>query len=418
MKRHASLFAVAVVWSLIAAVGAFAQWTDPASLGTANDGISDAYPQAATDGAGTWVLVRVSKDDLGGTIGTDGDILVSVSKFKWNKDTDGDGLPNTVETNTGVYIDETDTGTNPNDPDTDGDGLPDGWEVGSGLDPNDDTGDNGADGDADADAFFNLDEYLYGSDPLGPDTDGDWLNDGDEVNTHGTDPIDADSDDDGLIDGEEVEVYLTDPLNEDTDDDGWADGFEVTSESDPTDPDSVPTFDFGDIDVDIDPFGGGGSDACFIATAAYGTPVASEVSILCEFRDRYLLTNRVGSAFVRAYYRLSPAVARFVGSRPPAKKLVRGGLQPVVMLAGAAVHSPDAFSVVFVLATALFVSLIALSTRTTTPPTTAVSSRFIAAGEGDLCNVGTNLGRRTDTCHSKELGRIPLQIIPNKGQEL
>ena len=36
-------------------------------------------------------------------------------------DSDGDGLPDSVETNTGIYVSKTNTGTNPNNPDTDGD---------------------------------------------------------------------------------------------------------------------------------------------------------------------------------------------------------------------------------------------------------------------------------------------------------
>lgn len=44
-------------------------------------------------------------------------------------DSDGDGLPDCVETGTGVFVDETDTGTDPHQADTDGDGIPDGDEV-------------------------------------------------------------------------------------------------------------------------------------------------------------------------------------------------------------------------------------------------------------------------------------------------
>jgi hypothetical protein len=46
-----------------------------------------------------------------------------------NADTDGDGLSNSVETNTGIYVSPTDTGTDPNNPDSDGDGVNDGAEV-------------------------------------------------------------------------------------------------------------------------------------------------------------------------------------------------------------------------------------------------------------------------------------------------
>jgi len=50
-------------------------------------------------------------------------------------DSDSDGLPDSVETNTGVYVSPTDTGTDPNNPDTDGDGYNDGVEVEAGTDP-------------------------------------------------------------------------------------------------------------------------------------------------------------------------------------------------------------------------------------------------------------------------------------------
>ncbi|MDQ6993128.1 MAG: DUF5011 domain-containing protein [Mariprofundus sp.] len=50
-------------------------------------------------------------------------------------DSDGDGLLDSVETNTGTYVSATDTGTNPNNPDTDGDGVGDGIEVWRGQAP-------------------------------------------------------------------------------------------------------------------------------------------------------------------------------------------------------------------------------------------------------------------------------------------
>ena len=52
-------------------------------------------------------------------------------------DTDSDGLANFVESNSGVFNDPFDTGTDPNNPDTDGDGPSDGDEVNIyGTDPN------------------------------------------------------------------------------------------------------------------------------------------------------------------------------------------------------------------------------------------------------------------------------------------
>ncbi|MFP6874094.1 MAG: discoidin domain-containing protein, partial [Verrucomicrobiales bacterium] len=51
-------------------------------------------------------------------------------------DTDGDGLTDKVETNAGTFVDAGNTGTNPNNNDSDGDGFADGFEVDQGSDPN------------------------------------------------------------------------------------------------------------------------------------------------------------------------------------------------------------------------------------------------------------------------------------------
>jgi outer membrane protein OmpA-like peptidoglycan-associated protein len=104
-------------------------------------------------------------------------------------DDDMDGLTNR---------EEKELGTDPKNPDTDGDGLKDGEEVNK-----------------------------YMTNPLNRDTDGDGLTDGDEVMKHKTDPNKADTDGDGLKDGEEVTKYMTNPLKVDTDGDGLFDGDEV-----------------------------------------------------------------------------------------------------------------------------------------------------------------------------------------------
>lgn len=65
------------------------------------------------------------------------------------------------------------------------------------------------------------------------------------------------------------------------------------------------------------------SKACFIATAAYGSADAPEVESLRRFRDRHLLTNPVGTAFVRLYYRVSPPFARLIARRPRLRSAVR-----------------------------------------------------------------------------------------------
>ena len=72
------------------------------------------------------------------------------------------------------------------------------------------------------------------------DTDGDGLDDGDEI-TLGTDPNDSDTDNDGLNDGSEVNTYGTDPLLSDTDGDGVSDGIEISLGTDPLNPLDFPT---------------------------------------------------------------------------------------------------------------------------------------------------------------------------------
>jgi hypothetical protein len=81
---------------------------------------------------------------------------------------------------------------------------------------------------------------------------------------------------------------------------------------------------------------GGG---CFIATAAYGTPMADEIETLREFRDGYLLTNPLGQALVDLYYRTSPPVAQFITEHPSLKSVVRVGLLPAVAMSTAVVNT-------------------------------------------------------------------------------
>lgn len=71
---------------------------------------------------------------------------------------------------------------------------------------------------------------------------------------------------------------------------------------------------------------------CFIATASYGHD-SGEVGLLCKFRDECLLTNPLGTAFVKAYYKLSPPIADFIAESEPLKAAVRIALKPLVAVA-------------------------------------------------------------------------------------
>ena len=264
-------------------------WTTPTALNTnATDDLGgDREAQLATDGVGNWVAVWESTDEVGGTIGADLDVLVSGTELAPGGDFDGDGLADSVETNTGIFVDETDTGTDPDDPDTDDDGLSDGdevnthstdpndadsdgdglsdgeevsthgtdpndgdsdndslpdlWEVDNGLDPTDGTGDDGAGGDPDGDGLTNSEEYDTNTHPNDSDSDDDGLPDGWELDngfnpTDGTgdNGPDGDPDDDDLTNAGEYDND-TDPNDSDSDDDGLPDAWEVDNSLDPTD---------------------------------------------------------------------------------------------------------------------------------------------------------------------------------------
>ncbi len=77
----------------------------------------------------------------------------------------------------------------------------------------------------------------------------------------------------------------------------------------------------------------GRTGGCFVATAAYGTPMASEVQALSDLRDDVLLKSEAGRAVVALYERTSPPVAGLIGRHPVARCAVRSVLMPVVGLA-------------------------------------------------------------------------------------
>ena len=74
-------------------------------------------------------------------------------------------------------------------------------------------------------------------------------------------------------------------------------------------------------------------DECFIATAAYGSIYQQPVVLLRHFRDKFLLTNSGGQAFVKFYYHNSPPIARFIAGNEFLKLMVRIVLTPTLLVA-------------------------------------------------------------------------------------
>lgn len=72
------------------------------------------------------------------------------------------------------------------------------------------------------------------------------------------------------------------------------------------------------------------SDACFIATAAYGSVLDAHVVVLRNFRDRYLRGNALGQAFIDRYYQFSPMIAEVIEHNDVLKQVVRVCLWPWV----------------------------------------------------------------------------------------
>lgn len=76
---------------------------------------------------------------------------------------------------------------------------------------------------------------------------------------------------------------------------------------------------------------GGGGGGCFIATAAFGSPLHPYVKELRVFRDTHLLTNSAGKAFVNFYYRYSPPLAEIIRGNNHLRIAARIMLVPLVM---------------------------------------------------------------------------------------
>jgi len=111
------------------------------------------------------------------------------------------------------------------------------------------------------------------------------------------------------------------------------------------------------------------NEGCFIATAAFGFYSAPQVQVLRDFRDRYLLTNAPGRAFVAWYYHYGPQGAHFLNQHPIFKPVVRLALLPLIVVALFLISTPVAVKILVML------SMI-------------ITSAFLVRRKMQLCNGG------------------------------
>ncbi len=100
---------------------------------------------------------------------------------------------------------------------------------------------------------------------------------------------------------------------------------------------------------------GGG---CFIATAAYGSPMAPCVKLLKKFRDHCLQHNIAGRWFIRTYYRYSPPMADFISKHSFLRHVVRILLTPIVGVCFLILYKPATFYFIAALLMLFFLCLI------------------------------------------------------------
>jgi hypothetical protein len=72
---------------------------------------------------------------------------------------------------------------------------------------------------------------------------------------------------------------------------------------------------------------------CFVATAAYGSPLAAEIGALRRLRDRHLANNFLGQQLVAAYGVVGPKLADRIRENDSLRAAARTLLTPLVAIA-------------------------------------------------------------------------------------
>jgi hypothetical protein len=71
-------------------------------------------------------------------------------------------------------------------------------------------------------------------------------------------------------------------------------------------------------------------DWCFVATAAYGSVMADDVTLLRHFRDSLLARTVLGELAIETYYTFGPAAAGVIGESELLRASARGVLTPII----------------------------------------------------------------------------------------
>lgn len=101
----------------------------------------------------------------------------------------------------------------------------------------------------------------------------------------------------------------------------------------------------GDSEGSVDSGDEGDGGGCFVATAAYGSPIHPYVEVLRNFRDRYLMTNRLGREFVDLYYKYSPSLSEIITEHRILKITIQIKLMPLVILSYFMIHFGPVFTI-------------------------------------------------------------------------
>jgi hypothetical protein len=97
---------------------------------------------------------------------------------------------------------------------------------------------------------------------------------------------------------------------------------------------------------------------CFIATAAYGSPLDPHLETLRWFRDHILLESDSGRSFVKAYYQLSPPIAAYIAESPSLRALTRTALWLPVFLIESWREQPSLLLILVAMSGAFFLLLL------------------------------------------------------------